>query len=60
MRERYWLLGLAMLIIVQPVSAYLDPGTGSFIWQMMIGIALGAGFMLKVYWQKLKASLRKR
>lgn len=34
--------------------AYLDPGTGSFILQMVIAAIAGAAFTIKLYWQKLK------
>lgn len=60
MKNRYLLLGLALLLAAQPVSAYIDPGAGSFIWQMLIGIVLGAAFMLKMYWQKIKTFFKKR
>ncbi len=35
--------------------AYIDPGTGSYILQLMIGGFLGAAFALKVYWKNVKA-----
>jgi len=55
-KKRYlFLFLLVVLFVTQPVSAYLDPGTGSFIWQMMIGFVLGSIFMLKIYWQKIKS-----
>lgn len=38
---------------VRPVYAYLDPGTGSFLFQIIIGAVVGAGFLLKVYWKKI-------
>jgi hypothetical protein len=53
MKTRYLILGLIALFTLQPASAYLDPGTGSLIWQAAIGIALGATFLLKSYWQKV-------
>jgi hypothetical protein len=53
--DRYLILGLvAVLLATQPASAYLDPGAGSFYWQMLIGIVLGAGFMVKIYYNKIK------
>ena len=58
MKERYLLLGLVILFMQQPVSAYLDPGTGSLIWQMAIGILLGATFMLNKYWQEIKVRFK--
>jgi len=38
----------------QNAQAYLDPGTGSYILQLIIGGALGGVFLLKNYWQSLK------
>ncbi len=34
--------------------AYLDPGTGSFLFQTVIAVGLGAAFTVKVYWQRVK------
>ena len=35
--------------------AYLDPGTGSYIFQLLIAGLLGLAFLLKVYWNKVKS-----
>lgn len=35
------------------VLAYLDPGTGSLLLQLMVGGLAAAGVMLKVYWRRL-------
>ncbi len=43
---------LFLAIAVTPVHAYLDPGTGSFILQMILGGVAGAALLVKVYWQK--------
>jgi hypothetical protein len=45
---------LICLVIVQPASAYLDPGFGSMVWQMLVTIGFGVAFGIKLYWQKLK------
>ena len=37
------------------VYAYLDPGAGSFILQMLIAGILGAIYTLKLYWYGLKS-----
>lgn len=34
--------------------AYLDPGTGSYIFQLLIAGLLGVLFLLKVYWTRVK------
>jgi hypothetical protein len=36
------------------LQAYLDPGSGSFIIQLLIAGLVGAGFLIKVYWKKIK------
>jgi hypothetical protein len=33
--------------------AYLDPGTGSVIIQVVIAALLGGGILLKTFWKKL-------
>jgi hypothetical protein len=35
-------------------QAYLDPGSGSFLIQLLIAGIVGAGFLIKVYWKKIK------
>jgi len=39
--------------ILRP-HAYLDPGSGSFLIQLLIAGIVGAGFLIKVYWKKIK------
>jgi hypothetical protein len=45
---------LASHALFLPVaSAYVDPGSGSFIFQMLIGGLLAAGVGIKVFWKKI-------
>ncbi len=65
MKARYYVaLALAVWVAgtvgVRPVYAYLDPGTGSFLFQLVIGVLVGAGFLLKVYWKKVKGLFTKQ
>jgi hypothetical protein len=39
--------------------AYLDPGAGSFILQMLIAGIMGGLFTMKLYWYKLKEWMNK-
>jgi len=39
-------------------QAYLDPGSGSFIIQLIIASLVGAGFLLRGYWSKLIGRFR--
>jgi hypothetical protein len=36
-------------------NAYLDPGSGSVLIQLLIAGLLGAAFILKASWSKIKA-----
>jgi len=40
-----------------PAAAYIDPGTGSLVLQMLIAGALGAAFAVKRFWRKIVAFL---
>ena len=45
---------LFMTSVSQKTYAYLDPGTGSMIIQLLIGIVAATLFFIKQYWQLLK------
>jgi hypothetical protein len=44
----------AWFLFAPRAHAYLDPGTGSFLIQMMIAGFVGAVFALKVFWKNVK------
>ena len=37
--------------------AYIDPGSGSIVIQMLIGALVGVGIAVKVFWFKIKLRL---
>ena len=41
------------------ILSYLDPGTGSFIIQLLIGGLLSLLFLVKVYWSKIKGVFKR-
>ena len=41
-------------ILPAPSHAYLDPGTGSYLLQILSAGILGALFIIKTYWHKIK------
>ena len=51
------LTGFLMIFSFHDAFAYVDPGTGSMIIQVIIGalVAIGVGF--KVYWYKFKEKI---
>ena len=42
-------------VFANTAHAYLDPGTGSYVFQMVIAVFLSAAFSIKHYWHSLKA-----
>jgi hypothetical protein len=40
---------------IQPVMAYIDPGSGSAIMSAVIGFFVAIGLAVKTYWYKLKS-----
>jgi hypothetical protein len=48
------------VLLVSPGSAYayLDPGTGSYVLQILIATVFGAWFSIKLFGKRLKAFLR--
>jgi hypothetical protein len=43
------------LVTARPAHAYLDPGTGSYILQLLIAALLGVLFAIKMFWLRIKA-----
>ena len=50
---------LAALCFPQPIQAYIDPGTGSYVFQIIIAAFVAVSFMVKVYWHKIKGFFRR-
>jgi hypothetical protein len=36
------------------IPLYLDPGSGSFLLQILLAALLGGAFAIKIYWKKIK------
>lgn len=51
------LLAGAYALVPETAHAYLDPGSGSYIFQMILAVLVSAVFALKVYWKKLTSFL---
>ena len=54
-----FLVLLYFFVFAKPTYAYLDPGTGSYITQLMIGFVAGGLYLLKVYWRKIAAVVKR-
>jgi len=52
-RFRLGMATLAVGILTSSAHAYLDPGTGSMILQVLLGGVAGLALVGKLYWHKL-------
>ncbi len=48
------------LITVPNAHAYIDPASGSFLFQVTIGALLGAGLAIKMFWRRISGFLTGR
>lgn len=47
-------LGLGLwLALAEPAQAHLDPGTGSYLLQVLLAVGLGAAATLRRFWRQL-------
>ena len=52
-RGVFWPL-VGLILMAEDAHAYLDPGTGSAVIQMVVAGVMGALFVIKMYRRKLK------
>ncbi len=53
LREIPIILGAALMLIPS-AAAYLDPGTGAVVWQVLVSSFLGIAFAVKLFWRRIK------
>lgn len=57
MNKIRFLILLFALVITGNAWAYLDPGSGSMLLQVVLGGAAAIGVIVKLYWYRLKRAL---
>lgn len=59
--RRHWALTITAAVVlcqiglVRDAQAYLDPGTGSLIFQAIVAALAASAVFLRIYWHKVKA-----
>jgi hypothetical protein len=48
---------ILLLLLATDAVAYLDPGTGSMLLQVILGGIAAIGVAIKLYWHKLRAAI---
>ena len=51
------LLVVLLSSLAAPAFAYLDPGTGSMLLQVILGGIAAVGVALKLFWHKIRVAL---
>ncbi len=51
-------LFIYLILMTKNAFAYIDPGTGSYVIQIVLAVLFGSLFMLKTYWKMVKTFLR--
>jgi len=55
------LMSIVLLLLViseRPAEAYIDPGTASYVFQVIAGAILGGVFLLRTYWARVLTTVR--
>ena len=57
---KFWtgIICILMLVSVDSAFAYLDPGTGSMLLQVILGGFAAVGVAIKLYWHKIRVALK--
>ena len=48
---------LVFIMSLQPVYAYLDPGNGSMVMQLLLGGGAGIALVFRIYWTSILKKL---
>ena len=57
MTLKYLILICFLALFSAPAWAYLDPGTGSMLLQVILGGIAAVGVALKLFWHKIRVAL---
>lgn len=57
---RFIVAVLLLLLMMAEANAYLDPGTGSMMLQVILGGIAAVGVAVKLYWHRLLAAFGRR
>jgi hypothetical protein len=50
------IVAILFLLYMTDTEAYLDPGTGSMLLQVILGGIAAVGVAIKLYWHKLRVA----
>jgi hypothetical protein len=56
---KFWISFVCIVTLVasESVFAYLDPGTGSMLLQVILGGVAAVGVAIKLFWHKIRVAI---
>ena len=51
---------ICLAVTPSPAYAYIDPTTGSFVFQALLGVLASIGVLIKFNWTRLRNLVRRR
>jgi uncharacterized membrane protein YphA (DoxX/SURF4 family) len=54
------LVGAWIIVLERPLDAYVDPGAGSMLTQLLIGGVLAAVVFIRSSWQRIRGLFQRR
>jgi hypothetical protein len=57
MNIRRFLILALLVLTAEPAFAYLDPGTGSMLLQVILGGVAAVAVAIKLFWYKIRAAV---
>jgi hypothetical protein len=60
MIKRFFILIIVFIFFTVKGYSYIDPGTGSYVVQIIIAAFVGASLGIKLFWDKIKAFFSKK
>jgi hypothetical protein len=55
-----WLTVCLSLLVLPAANAYIDPGSGSLIFQVVVGAAMAVSLGVKVFWRRITGFFSRR
>ena len=52
-----FLIVITLVLSAEPAFAYLDPGTGSMLLQVILGGVAAIAVAIKLFWYKIRAAV---
>jgi len=60
MIKRFFMIAIVLIFLTVEGYSYIDPGTGSYLVQIILAGFVGASLGIKIFWTRIKAFFTKK